>query len=154
MEQEQSLIEKVRFYLSDEKRVAEALLLIRNTEKILEEAKEKVKDRAVELMDKKQIELINYSITDPATGEIREWEVKRDYGTQAKEYRAENVYAVLGDQAFKYLKVGKVKLDKDLAKMSAKGKITMEQVTEATKDPIISIRKGSGVKLQEIKPRA
>ncbi len=154
MEQDKSLIEKVRFYLSDEKKIAEALLLIRNTEKILEEAKDKVKERAVEIMDQKGIELVSYSITDPETGEIREWEVKRDYGTQAKEYRPENVFSVLGDKAFKYLKVGKVKLEKDLAKMSAKGEITMEQVSEATKDPIMSIRKGSGVKLREIKPRA
>ena len=153
MEQEKSLIDRVRFYLSDEKKIAEALLLIRNSEKVLEEAKEKVKERAVEIMDKKQIELVTYSIVDQKTGEVREWEIRRDYGTQTKEYRAENVFRVLGERAFKYFKVGKVKFEKDLAKMSAKGEITMEQAAEATKDPVMNMKKGSGVKMREIKPR-
>jgi len=153
MEQEKGLIEKIRFYLNDTSKVAEALLLIRNTEKILEEAKEKVKERAVEIMDQKQIDLISYSITDQETGEIREWEVKRSYGSQAKEYRPENVFEVLGDDAFKYFKVGKVKLEKDLAKLSAKGTLTMEQVTAAVRDPKITQRKGAGVVMREVKER-
>lgn len=143
--------EQCKFYLNSPEKVAEALLFIRDLEKMTEEVKSSVKERAIELMDKKQTELISYSITDPETGEIREWEVKRDYGTQTKEYRPENVYAVLGEKAFKYFKVSKTVFDKDISKMSAKGELSMQQVEDAVKDPVMKIRKGAGVKMREIK---
>ncbi|EKE25670.1 MAG: hypothetical protein ACD_5C00075G0002 [uncultured bacterium] len=154
MENEKSLIDKVRFYLSDTNKVAEALLLIRNTEKILEEAKEKVKERAVEIMDRENRDLVTYSITDTATGEIREWEIRRDYGSQSKEYRPENVIGALGtEKAFKFLKVSKSSLDTYLKRETAKGALPMELMEMAIKDPIMKMRKGSGVKMREIKAR-
>jgi len=156
MEQEKSLIEKVRFYLSDTTKVAEALLLIRNTEKILEEAKEKVKERAVEIMDREHKDLVTYSITDTSTGEIREWEIRRDYGSQTKKYKAEIVLKILGEKAIKFLEVKKTDIDKFLKRESAKGDLSMELVEEITKQEncVISTRKGSGVKMREVKARA
>lgn len=154
MEQEKSLIEKVRFYLSDPNKVAEALILIRNTEKIIEEAKEKVKERAVEIMDRENKDVHIYSITDKETGEIREWEIRRDYGSQTKKYKAEIVLKILGEKAIKFLDVKKTDIDKFLKRESAKGEISMSDIEEITKveNCVISVRKGSGVKMREIKP--
>ena len=143
----------VRFYISTPERAAEALLFVRELERFAEEVKSKVKERATEIMDKQGKELVEYSITDPVTGEIREWELRRDYGTQTKEYRPENVYKVLGDDAFKFFKVGKIAIEKYLAKLSAKGDLPMEKVTEALADPEMKLRKGSGVKIREIKAK-
>lgn len=147
----EKLKEEARFYISTPERAAEALLFVRNLKRFAEEVEAKVKERAVEVMDKKNTDLITYSITDQESGEVREWELRRDYGKQSKEYRPENVFAALGEKAFKYFKVGKVALEKDLTKLSAKGEITMDQVGEATKDPVLKTIKGAGVKLREMK---
>ena len=158
MNNEQALIElkeRARFYISTPERAAEALLFIRNLEKFAQEIKEKVKERATKIMDEKQMELMTYSITDPDTGEIREWEIRRSYGSRTTEYRPENVILALGPiMSLKFFKVGKTNLDKFLKKESAKGTITMEQVEKATADPIMGTRKGSGVILKEVKPKA
>ncbi len=154
MENNQSLIERVRFYLSDETKVAKALLAIRNAEKMLEEAKERVKEKANEFMDKAQKDVIAYSITDPDTGEIREWEVKRIYGGMTKEYKASEVLKILSERAVPFLKVNKTKLDTYLKKESAKGNLSMELVNEISKEEncILKTRKGS-IQLKEVKVR-
>lgn len=147
------LIEKqTRFYLSTPERAAEALLFVRNLERFAKEVKEKVKERTVEIMDKQQTELIEYLVTDPDTGEIREWKVTRDYGKQTKEYRPANVIDALGmERALPFLKVGKTSLESYLKKASLKGVLTMEEVSRATADPTIKCIKGSGVKITEVK---
>ena len=145
---------ETRFYLSTPERAAEALLFVREMERAIKELKDKVKARAVEIMDAKNIEMIEYSITDPETGEIREWKATRDYGKQSKEYRPENVIEALGpDVAIKFFSVGKAKLETYLKKESAKGNITMDQMSIATANPTIKMIKGSGVKITEVKPK-
>lgn len=151
MEQDKALIEKIRFYLSDEKKVAEALLLIRNTEKLLEEAKEKVKEKAQEIMDKQETDLINYQITDEDTGEIRQWEIRRILPTTIIEYNPKSVFEVLGEKSFKYLKVSKSTLDTFMKKATLKKQLSFEDVEKITKDSIEKPRKGS-ITLKEIKP--
>ena len=145
------LREQTRFYISTPEKAAEALLFVRELEKFAEEVKAKVKERTVEIMDRENKELIEYSITDPETGEVREWEVKRSYGTVTKEYRPENVYDALGEDCFAFMKVEKGKLETFLKKASAKGDISMDAVSIATKDPIEKTRKGAGVIIREKK---
>lgn len=147
------LKEQTRFYLSTPERAAEALLFVRNLENFAKELKEKVKERATEIMDNKNIESLPYQVVDPETGEVREWIVRRDYAKQSKEYRPENVYDALGEDCFAFMKVEKVKLEKHLATQSAQGKLSMEAVSLATKDPLIKTIKGSGVKITEVKPK-
>ncbi|MHC1728052.1 MAG: hypothetical protein AB9866_18960 [Syntrophobacteraceae bacterium] len=146
------LKEDARFYISTPERAAEALLFVRELERFASDIKQSIKERAAKIMDEKNMELLTYSITDPDTGEVREWEVRRDYGKQSKEYRPEKVVEAIGiEMATKYFKVSKVKLESYLKKASAKGEITMAQVTLATADPEIKTIKGSGVKLTEKK---
>lgn len=145
---------ETRFYLSTPERAAEALLFVRELEKYAAELKAKVKERAVEIMEKNNMELLEYKITDQETGEVREWKVMRDYGKQSKEYRASNVIEALGmERALPFLKVGKTALESYLKKASAKGVLTMEEVGKATANPDIKIIKGSGVKIVEVKPK-
>ena len=144
--------EQTRFYLSNPEKCAEALLFVRNLERFAKEVKEKVKERTVEIMEREGSELIEYRTTDPDTGEVRIWEVKRDYGKQVKKYNPGNVIEALGADALKYLNVVKTDLDKYLKKASLKGEITMQQVELATKNPTIKIIKGSGVRITEVKP--
>lgn len=144
--------EQCRFYINSPEKVAEALLFVKSLEKMTEEVKKSVKERAIELMEKENKEMITYSITDFETGEIKEWEIKRNYGSQTKEYRPENVFKALGEKAFKYYKVAKTDIDRDLRKMSAKGEISMTMIDLAVSDPIIKIRKGAGVIMREVKP--
>lgn len=146
-----ALKENARFYISTPERAGEALLFVRNLKKFAEEIEEKVKARAVEIMDKENMEVLLYSITDPETGEVREWEVRRSYDTVTKEYRPENVIKALGDEGLKYMKVSKGKLETFLKKASAKKEITMEEVELAVSDPIENKRKGAGVILKEVK---
>jgi len=144
--------EQTRFYLSTPERAAEALLFVRSLERYASELKDKVKERAVEIMDQNHTELIEYSVTDPDTGEIREWKVTRDYGKQSKDYRPENVIGAIGiENAMPFLKVGKVKLESYLKKANLKGELSIEVVTQAISDPIIKIIKGSGVRIVEVK---
>ena len=153
---EQALValkKQTRFYLSTPERAAEALLFVRQLEKFAEELKAKVKERAVEIMDRENVETLPYQIVDPETGEVREWIVRRDYAKQSKEYRPENVYDALGEDCFAFMKVEKGKLEKFLATASAQGKITMEAVGLAVKDPLIKTIKGSGVKITEVKAK-
>lgn len=145
------LKEQTRFYISTPEKAAEALLFVRELERFAEEVKAKVKERTVEIMDRENKELIEYSITDPETGEVREWEVKRSYGSITKEYRPENVYDALGEDCFAFMKVEKGKLETFLKKASAKGDISMETVSLATKDPVEKTRKGAGVIIREKK---
>lgn len=149
------LIEKqTRFYLSTPERAAEALLFVRNLERFAKDIKEKVKERTVEIMDRENRDMIEYQVVDPETGEVRDWQVRRDYGKQSKEYRPKNVIEALGiERSLPFLKVSKVNLEKYLAKESAKGIILMELVEKATKDPVIKMIKGSGVKITEVKPK-
>lgn len=144
--------EQCRFYINSPEKVAEALLFVKSLEKMTEEVKKSVKERAIELMEKENKEMITYSITDFETGEIKEWEIKRNYGSQTKEYRPENVFKALGEKAFKYYKVAKTDIDRDLRKMSAKGEISMTMIDLAVSDPIIKMRKGAGVIMREVKP--
>lgn len=153
---EQALValkEQTRFYLSTPERAAEALLFVRQLEKFAEELKAKIKERATEIMDRQNMETLPYQVVDPETGEVREWIVRRDYAKQSKEYRPENVYDALGEDCFAFMKVEKGKLEKYLATASAQGKITMEAVGLATKDPLIKTIKGSGVKITEVKAK-
>lgn len=145
------LKEETRFYLSTPERVAEALLFVRSAEKYIKELKEKVKERAVEVMDRNNVEVVPYQVVDPETGEVSDFLVRRDYGKQSKEYKPENVYDALGEDCFAFMKVEKVKLEKYLTSASAQGKITMETVGLATKDPLIKTIKGSGVKITPVK---
>jgi len=144
--------EYYRFYISTPDKAAEALLFINELEKITKEAKKSVKERVVELMEKSNKEMIPYMAIDPKTGEIMEWEVKRDYGKQIIEYRPENVFKILGEKAFKYFKVSKTAIDKDLKRMSAREEITMQDVDIAVSNPIIKPRSGAGVIMRKIKP--
>jgi hypothetical protein len=144
--------EQTKFYLNTPERAAEALLFIRNLERFAKEIKDKVKERTIEIMDKNNTDLIEYSITDQETGEIREWVVRRDYGKQTKEYQPENVISALGqEKALQFMKVGKIALEKYLKTASAKGEITMDIVSMAVANPEIKIIKGSGIKIVEIK---
>lgn len=148
------LKDQARFYISTPERAAEALLFVKNLERFAEDIKEKVKARAVELMDKKGVEKIPYSILDEETGEVREWMVSRAYATELKEYRAENVIEAIGiEDAMKFFKVKNTDLKKFLTTQSAQKKITMEQVEKAVSDPIITTRKGAGVILKEVKAK-
>ena len=148
------LKDQARFYISTPERAAEALLFVKNLERFAEEIKEKVKARAVELMDKKGVEKIPYSILDEETGEVREWMVSRAYATELKEYRAENVIEAIGiEDAMKFFKVKNTDLKKFLTTQSAQKKITMEQVEKAVSGPIITTRKGAGVILKEVKAK-
>ena len=148
------LKDQARFYISTPERAAEALLFVKNLERFAEEIKEKVKARAVELMDKKGVEKIPYSILDEETGEVREWMVSRAYATESKDYRAENVIEAIGiEDAMKFFKVKNTDLKKFLTTQSAQKKITMEQVEKAVSDPIITTRKGAGVILKEVKAK-
>lgn len=153
---EQALIElkeQTRFYISNPERAAEALLFVRNLEQFAEELKAKVKERAVEIMDRENVERVPYSITDPVTGEVREWEVRRTYATQTAEYRPGAVVSALGmEDAMKFMKVSKTALDTYLKKESARGNISMQQVELAVSDPVIKTRKSGGAMLREIKP--
>jgi len=154
-EKTMELIQKeVKFYLSTPERAAEALLFIRDLENYAKEIKAKVKERAVEIMDREERETIEYSVLDEKTGEVREWLVRRSYGRETKEYKPENVLAALGVvDGVKFLKVGKTKLENYLKRASAKNEITMEVVGAATADPTIKMIKGSGVMIREIKPQ-
>lgn len=146
--------EQSRFYISTPERAAEALLFVKNLERFAEEIKEKVKARAVEIMDKKGVEKIPYSILDEETGEVREWMVSRAYATESKDYRAENVIEAIGiEDAVRFFKVKNTDLKKFLTTQSAQKKITMEQVEKAVSDPIITTRKGAGVILKEVKAK-
>jgi len=148
------LKDQARFYISTPERAAEALLFVKNLERFAEEIKEKVKARAVELMDKKGVESIPYSILDEETGEVSEWVVNRAYATESKDYRAENVIEAIGiEDAMKFFKVKNTDLKKFLTTQSAQKKITMEQVEKAVSDPIITTRKGAGVILKEVKAK-
>lgn len=148
------LIEKqTRFYLSTPERAAEALLFVRNLEKFAKDVKEKVKERTVEIMEREHKDMIEYQTVDTDTGEIRIWNVKRDYGKTSKEYNPGNVIEALGDGALNFLKVGKTDLEKYLKTAQLKGEITMQQVELATKNPKIKTIKGSGVKIIEVKPK-
>ncbi len=144
--------EQARFYLSTPEKAAEALLFVRNLERFAKEVKEKVKERTVEIMDRDHKDMIEYQTLDEETGEIKIWQVKRDYGKQAKEYNVGNVIEALGMDAKPFLKVSKTEIDKFLKRESAKGTITMQQVELATKDPTIKQIKGSGVIIKEVKP--
>lgn len=147
------LKERARFYISTPERAAEALLFVKNLESFAEEVKVKVKERATEVMDRENKDLITYRITDPVSGEVREWEMRRSYDTETKEYRAENVFKAFGPEtALQFLSVSKMKLEAFLKKASAKGEITMAQVDAAVSDPILKKRKGAGVVLREVKP--
>lgn len=144
--------EQTRFYLSNPEKCAEALLFVRNLERYAKEIKEKVKERTVEIMERDNKEMIEYQTLDTDTGEIKIWQVKRDYDKQSKEYRPENVIQAVGlDTAVKFFKVSKVDFDKYLKRASAKGDIPMEAVELAIHDPKIKVIKGSGVKITEIK---
>lgn len=152
---EQALIElkeQTRFYLSTPERAAEALLFVRELKQFAVELEDKVKERAVEIMDRENIDRVPYSITDPVTGEVREWEVRRTYNQEIKEYRPGAVVTALGmEDALRFMKVSKTALDDYLKKESARGHISMEQVGVAVSDPTIKIRKSKGAMLKEIK---
>lgn len=152
LEKVNEIKEQCRFYINSPSKVAEALLFIKSLEKMTEEVKASVKERAVELMEKSNKDILDYSITDFETGEIRDFEIKRSYGSTTVEYLPENVYKVLGEKSFKYLKVAKTAIDRDVKRMSARGEITMEDVDNIVKDPKIKMRKGAGVIMREIKP--
>jgi hypothetical protein len=143
--------EQARFYLNTPEKAAEALLFVRNLERFAKEVKEKVKERTVEIMDRENKDMIEYQTLDTDTGEIKIWQVKRDYGKQSKEYNVGNVIEALGMDAKPFLKVAKTEIDKWMKRESAKGNITMQQVDLAVKDPIIKLIKGSGVRITEVK---
>ncbi len=146
--------EQSRFYISTPERAAEALLFVKNLERFAEEIKEKVKARAVEIMDKKGVESIPYSILDEETGEVSEWVVNRAYATESKDYRAENVIEAIGiEDAVRFFKVKNTDLKKFLTTQSAQKKITMEQVEKAVSDPIVKVRKSAGVIIKPVKAK-
>lgn len=149
----EAIREQARMYISSPAKAAEALLFVRQLETFAEEVKKSVKERAIRVMDDNQQDVIAYSITDPETGEVREWEVKRSYGSIAKEYRPENVFQALGENALEFFSVKKTALDNYLKKASAKKQITMEGVELCVSNPIEKIRKGAGVILREIKAK-
>jgi len=139
-----------RFYIDSPDKAAEALLFAKNLKKFAEEVEQKVKERAVEIMERENKEILSYSITDEETGEVKTWEAKRSYGTVTKEYNPERVLEALGNEATKFFKVNKTNLDKFLKKESAKGNISMDKVELATSDATEKIRKGAGVIIREI----
>jgi hypothetical protein len=144
--------EKTRFYISTPDRAAEALLFCKNLENFAEEIKKSVKERTVKLMDEQGNDSMIYTITDQDTGEVREWSVKRDYNKETKEYRIDNVIEAFGiDIAKKFMKIGKTDLDRFMKKEVSKGTITSEQTFIAVSDPIVKVKKGSGVIMREIK---
>lgn len=144
--------EQMRFYLSTPDKVAEALIFIKSAEEYIKEVKVKVKERAVEVMDKNQVESMPYRVVDPDTGEVRDYVMRRDYGKQTKEYNPETVIEVLGvETAVQFLKVGKVGFEKFLKNETSKGSMSMETMAAATKDPVIKTISGSGVKITPVK---
>lgn len=147
-----TLKEQARFYISNPTKAAEALLFVKALENYCSEIKEKVKERSAEIMDREESESIEYSVTDPETGEIRTWEIKRSYATTVKEYRVEGLLEALDEkEAIPFLKVSKTTLDRYMKKALSKGTMTMEQADIITRDPKISTKKGSGVVMREVK---
>ena len=148
-----TLKDQSRFYLTTPEKAAEALLFVRELERFAEEIKEKVKERTIKIMDEKQVELITYSTLDESTGEVREWEVRRSYGTTTKEYRPDRVIAAIGvEAALPFIKVSKTALETFLKRKTALGEITMETLEQALADPVEKVKKGAGVILREVKP--
>lgn len=144
--------EQTRFYLSTPEKVAEALLFVRSAEKYIKELKSKVKERAVEVMDRESAEIVTYRVVDPETGEVNDYQVRRDYSKQSKEYQPANVIAALGlEKALPFLSVKKTDLEKYLKLETAKGNLPMETLEAALKDPVIKTIAGSGVKITEVK---
>ncbi len=143
---------QTRFYLSTPDKVAEALLFIRAVEKYVKELKTKVKERAVEILDRDNVELVTYRVVDPETGEVNDYQVRRDYAKQSKEYQPKNVIDALGlERALPFLSVKKTDLEKYLKLETAKGNISMETLEAALKDPVMKTIAGSGVKINEVK---
>lgn len=154
----QSLTEKMavvreasRFAITSPEKAAEALLFIRELEAVTAALKKRVKERAVALMDKEGIERVDYSLTDPETGEVRQWQVVRSYAKTTKEYQPGNVFAALGKLAFPFLSVKKTSLEKYLSEQVSKGWLSDETLALATKDPIEKTIAGSGVILRPVK---
>lgn len=148
-----ALVEKPKFYLSTKERVAQALIAIRVTEKLLDEAKNKVKERAREIMDKEDIKVIPFKAVDPDTGKELNWEVKIVDPTIMKSYDAFQVIKGLGEEKAKqFLKVEGGKLEWYLKKATVTGAVSMEEMTEALKNVKTKPRKGS-IQLREIKPK-
>lgn len=147
--------EQSRMRITDLGKAAEAMLFVKNLKKFAEALEEKVKLRTIEIMDEKQVEMISLSILDPETGEVKEWEAKRSYGTVTKEYRPDAVMAAIGiAAATPFLKVSKTALENFLKRKSALGEITMDVVEKALANPVEKTRKGAGVILREIKATA
>lgn len=158
MEQEEkitikALIEKPRFYLSNKDKVAKALIAVRATEKLLEEAKTKIKERAREIMDAEGVKSIPFEAVDSETGRKLQWEVKIVDPTMMKSYDAFQVIKGLGEEKAKqFIKVEGGKLEWYLKKATAMGAVSMEEMAEALKNVKTKPRKGS-IQLREIKPK-
>ena len=147
-----SIKEKARFYIDTPEKAGEALLFAKNLSNIIKEIDTSVRERASKVMDDKNISLLEYEIVDPNTGEIKNWEIRKQEATELKEYRAENFIQALGENAIQFLTVSKTKADNYLKKASAKNEISMQQVEQATSNPIIKLKKGSIV-VRELKPK-
>lgn len=137
----QALTEQIRFYLNTPDKVAQALVLIRNTEKMLEQAKLKVTEKGKEMMDKAQTNVINYETVDPDTGEVISWEVRRMEPTEIFEYNALDIMEVLGKDAFKFFKVSS-KVRDEITKRHASKAISNDDLIKATKNAKTKTRKG------------
>lgn len=155
MNYDQSIIsikEQARTRIATVEDAGKALVFAKQLMKFAKEVEEKVKDRAKEIMDEKNVELISCQAVDMTTGEVQQFEARRSYGSITKEYRPENVIAALGiENAQKYLKVSKKTLETYLKKATAKGEISMEVMQEALKDPIEKMKKSSGVVIRPVK---
>lgn len=150
----QALIERPRFQIRTKDDVAKALLMIRNTKKLVEELEENVKERAKALMEKENVSVITLETLDQKTGEVQNWEIRKTEASNTEEYRPENVIAAIGiESAAKFLKVKGGDLKKYLTTESAKGNLSMERVEQAVSNPTIVTRKGM-ISVREVKPRA
>lgn len=147
-----ALIEKPRFYLSTPKRIAEALIMIKETEKVLTAAKKKVKERATEILDESGKEIIEYEATNTDTGEMVKFEVRRMPAAVIKEYNPKAVINGLGERAFPFLKVVGGKLDYYLKRGSGMGAVSMQEIEKVKENLTTKHRKGS-IQLREIKDK-
>lgn len=142
--------ERTRFYINSPEKGAEALLFVKRLTEITERLNEKVRERASQVMDFKDLEKMVYAITDDKTGEIREWEISRTYDTISCEYSVSTVVKELGleDCIEKgLLKVNKTKADK----YAIKKNVPLEVLKKDAKE---TIRKTSGIKIREIIEKA
>jgi hypothetical protein len=145
-----ALIEQPKFRLKTKEDVATALLLVRNTKKIVEEMEKRIKEKAEAIMEEEMITEIELDTFEKKTGEINKWQIRKVEPTVSKAYNPQSVINALGEEAYKFLTVGKTKLEGYLKKMTAQGKLPMSVCDKASENFVEKPIKGKII-FKEIK---